>query len=61
MRALTHNELARMTRTELTAILHSIAALLPDLPEGSQELRIAHYNLRIVRTALAPKPGFGPR
>jgi hypothetical protein len=23
--------------------------------------RIAHYNLRLIREALAPKPGFGPR
>lgn len=61
MRALTQNEIARMTRTELTAMLHGIAMQLPGLPEGSHELRIAHYNLQTIRRALAPKPGFGPR
>ncbi len=61
MRALTQNEIARMTTAELNAMLQSIATQIPALPEGSHELRIAHFNLRIIRSALAPKPGFGPR
>jgi hypothetical protein len=61
MRVLTQTELNRMSRPELAALLHKIAAMLPDLPEGSQELRSAHANLQNIRRALAPKPGFGPR
>jgi len=61
MRAMTQGELARMSRPELEALLARIAAELPVLAEGSHELRIAHYNLRLIRTALTPKPGFGPR
>ena len=60
MRALSQNELARLTRLELHALLRRIAAELPDLPEGSHELRIAHLNLHSIRQALA-RPEFRPR
>lgn len=61
MRVLTQGEIARMTRPELNTMLHRIASRLPDLQEGSPELRAAHINLQNIRRALAPKPGFGPR
>ena len=61
MRAMTHSELARLSRPELETMLYRIAAELPSLPEGSPELRKAHYNLHLIRRALAPRPGFGPR
>ena len=50
-----------MTRPELNAMLRGIASRLPDLKEGSPELRAAHINLQAIRRALAPTPGFGPR
>jgi hypothetical protein len=59
MRALTQYELLRLTRLELHALLGRIAAELPDYPEGSHELRIAHLNLRTIRQALA-RPEFRP-
>lgn len=59
MRALTQNEIACMTRTELSAVAHSIASQIPALPEGSLELRIAHYNLHLIRIALGGRPS-GP-
>ncbi len=65
MRVLSQSELARCTSGELSALLNSIAKTLPELPEGSNELRSAHANLQNIRrqltSALAPKPGFGPR
>jgi len=60
MRIISQSELLRATRLELYALLRRIAAELPALPEGSQELRIAHLNLHNIRMALA-RPGFGPR
>jgi hypothetical protein len=45
---------------ELYALLRCIAAELPDYPEGSHELRIAHLNLHGIRQALA-RPEFRPR
>jgi hypothetical protein len=41
-------------------LLRRIAAELPNLPEGSHELRIAHYNLHNIRVALA-RLTFRPR
>lgn len=61
MRVLTQGEIARMTRPELMTTLKRIAERLPDLKEGSPELKAAHINLQNIRRALAPKPGFGPR
>lgn len=61
MRVLTQGEIARMTRPELNAMLQRIAARLPELQEGSPELRAAHINLQSIRRALAPTPSFGPR
>jgi hypothetical protein len=60
MRVISQSELLRATRTELFALLRSIATELPALPEGSHELRIAHLNLHNIRVALA-RPGPGPR
>jgi hypothetical protein len=37
--------LMRATRTELLALLRRIAGELPNLPEGSPELRAAYANL----------------
>jgi hypothetical protein len=53
MRLISQSELLRATRLELHAMLRRIAADLPSLPEGSHELRIAHYNLHNIRVALA--------
>jgi len=44
MRVLTQGELMRMTRIELAALLRRISCELPDLREGSAELRDAHAN-----------------
>jgi hypothetical protein len=54
---ISQNELLHATRVELNAMLPRIAAQLPSLPEGSHELRIAHYDLYNIRLALA-RPGF---
>jgi hypothetical protein len=53
MRVISQSELLRATRLELHALLRLIAAELPCLPEGSHELRIAHYNLHNIRVALS--------
>jgi hypothetical protein len=60
MRVISQSELLRATKFELQVLLREIAAKLPSLPEGSHELRIAHYNLRNIRIALA-RPDFRPR
>lgn len=61
MRILSQGEIARCTRTELAALLRRIAAELPNLPEGSPELRAAHANLVNIRFALGrPRPGPRP-
>jgi hypothetical protein len=59
MRVLTQSELNRCTRRELHALLLRIAGELPNLREGSIELRSAHINLRNIRSALA-RPEFRP-
>lgn len=59
MRLLTQGELMRATRTELSALLRRIASELPNLLEGSPELRTAHANLQNIRRALA-RPDFRP-
>jgi transketolase len=59
MRVLTQGELMRATRTELNVLLRRIASELPNLPEGSAELRAAHSNLQNIRRALA-RPDFRP-
>jgi hypothetical protein len=56
---LTQGELMRAIRTELSALLRRIAGELPNLPEGSPELRAAHANLKNIRRALA-RPEFRP-
>lgn len=60
MRLISQAELARLSRTELHALLRRIASELPHLAEGSHELRIAHYNLSNIRLMLA-RPVFRPR
>jgi hypothetical protein len=60
MRVISQSELLRLSRLELTALLRKIASELPALPEGSHELRIAHYNLYNIRLVLA-RPDFRPR
>jgi hypothetical protein len=57
MRILSQTELSRCTRGELSTLLNTIAAQLPQLPAGSAELRTAHANLQAIRQALAPVPG----
>jgi hypothetical protein len=61
MRVLTQGELSRMTRTELMALLRRIAAELPAMREGSNELRNAHANLMNIRRALSRPLTPGPR
>ena len=61
MRVLTQTELSRMTRIELMALLRRISAELPDLAEGSADLREAHVNLQNIRRALVRPPGPVPR
>jgi hypothetical protein len=53
-------ELNRLSRTELMALLRTIATELPRLREGSAEYRAAHANLANIRAALA-RPAPGPR
>jgi hypothetical protein len=61
MRVLSLNELKRLSRFELMAMMRTIAAELPGLKEGSIELRAAHANLANIRAALARlAPGFRP-
>ena len=59
MRVLTQSELSRSTKAELCALLRKIAGELPDLKEGSADLRNAHINLQNIRRALA-RPDFRP-
>lgn len=61
MRVLTQTELSRMTRIELMALLQRISAALPDLADGSPELREAHFNLTNIRKALTRPVGPGLR
>jgi hypothetical protein len=60
MRVLSQSELLRLSRIELTMLLRKIASELPALPEGSHELRTAHYNLYNIRLTLA-RPEHRPR
>lgn len=60
MRLISQAELSRLSRAELHALLRRIGAELPALPEGSHDLRIAHYNLFNIRLMLA-RPDFRPR
>ena len=60
MRVISQAELSRLSRFELQDLLRSIAAELPLLPEGSHELRIAHYNLFNIRLMLT-RPEHRPR
>lgn len=60
MRLISQAELSRLSRLELQEMLRRIAAKLPALPEGSHELRIAHYNLFNIRQMLA-RPVLRPR
>jgi hypothetical protein len=53
MRVILQSELLRLTRTELMVLLRKIACELPNLPEGSIELRNAHANLLNIRRALS--------
>jgi hypothetical protein len=50
-----------MTRTELMALLRHISTSLPDLRDGSAELRDAHANLMNIRRALIRPPVPAPR
>jgi hypothetical protein len=60
MRVLSQAEIARCTKSELHALLRVIASEVPHMPENSPELRVAHFNLHNIRTALA-RPEFRPR
>src|SRR5580704_12102852 len=53
MRVLTINELMRLTRIDLCALLTRTTAELTALPEGSDERANAHVNLRNIRSVLA--------
>jgi len=50
-----------MTRTELMALLRAISTTLPNLREGSYDLRDAHANLMNIRRALVRPLGPAPR
>jgi hypothetical protein len=52
--------IARLTRGELSVLLHQTVSQLPHLREGSIELRNAHANLVNIRRMLA-RPDFRPR
>lgn len=60
MRVLTPYDLARMTRSDLDAMLRHITQLVPTLPAGSADWRAAHANLQAIRRVLTARPG-GPR
>lgn len=60
MRVLSNFELQRLSRNELMVIQRRILSELTALPEGSAELRNAHFNLSNIRKALA-RPDFQPR
>jgi hypothetical protein len=60
MRVLPQSELARLSKAHLSVLLRQIASELPGLKEGSHELRIAHFNLTIIRRAMV-RPDFRPR
>jgi hypothetical protein len=60
MGVLSQSELLSLSRIKLMGLLRRIAIELAALPEGSHALRIAHYNLRNIRAALA-RPDFQPR
>lgn len=60
MRLISQAELLRLSRAELSVLMQRIVCELPDLPEGSHALRIAHANLQSIRAALA-RPEFRPR
>jgi hypothetical protein len=60
MRVISQSELLRLSRAELSVLLHRIVCELPHLAEGSHELRVAHANLQSIRAALA-RPEFRPR
>lgn len=53
MRALTINELWRLSRIELTNIVHQITSELPTFPDGSSQRANALITLRNVRYVLA--------
>jgi hypothetical protein len=53
MRVLTHAELMRLSKIELSDLLARITNALPDFPEGSAERANAHTNLRNIRLMLA--------
>jgi hypothetical protein len=51
----------RWKNAKLHALLRKIAAMLLELPENSQELRIAHASLQNIHPALArPAPAARP-
>jgi len=52
MRVLTRCELMRFSRAELESFLSQISAVLPTLPEGSLDRRIALINRRNIRREL---------
>jgi hypothetical protein len=52
MRVISQSELLRLSRAELSVLLHRIVCELPYLPENSPELRVAHFNLQCIRAAL---------
>jgi hypothetical protein len=60
MRVLSNFELQRLSRSELMVIQRQILSELTSLPEGSPELRAAHFNLHNIRRALV-RPDFRPR
>lgn len=53
MKALTQDELNRMTRSELVATYRRIADALPTLPVGSQERSNAYTNLDAIKRSLS--------
>ena len=60
MRVISQSELLRASRLELQDMLRRIGSEILRMPEGSHELRIAHYNMYNIRLILA-RPEFRPR
>jgi len=58
MRVITTNELSRLTRSQLYALLVQMQAVLADLPVGSPEYKFIAETLVNIRRVLG---GTGPR
>ncbi len=60
MRMMSLAELSRLSKGELSVLLRKIVCALPNLREGSAELRNAHANMLNIRRAMT-RPDFRRR